>query len=311
MTSGGLSSGCRQNLPVGLLEKGKCSVSLTEIFIKILAIWNQCGGPTILSQRCLFCHWHLYHLKPHCGEYLYINLHSMVWIISRRHPQLGFIELKASLKGHLRPLIHKLEKARPEVVGSPGEETQAGRWNAQGWRTETACRKERVRHGGYSVGASHLSQQLRSWDSGHCQVAGLVFSKDATSQAWCTFLLAPVGPLGEAQPSPRGRNGQQFLHGPELAWDFQLVGLFLFSPTVKKNAKCSWLGVSASFSFPCLEGKRRQPPCWGPARCQAAPSIRAFCHVPISGARGLCGIAKEAPFRARWLIPPEDQKVRP
>lgn len=85
-------------------------------------------------------------------------------------------------------------------------------------RTETACRKERVRHGGYSVGASHLSQQLRSWDSGHCQVAGLGFFQrcNVTGLVYFSAQLQ-WGLSGEAHPSPRGRNGQQFLHGLELA----------------------------------------------------------------------------------------------
>ena len=72
--------------------------------------------------------------------------------------------------------------------------------------------QERVKHGRYSVGAAHLSQQLRSWDSGHCQVTELNITGLVCFSAWLQW-----GPSGGTQPSPRGRDGQQFLHGPQLA----------------------------------------------------------------------------------------------
>lgn len=68
-------------------------------------------------------------------------------------------------------------------------------------RTETACRKERVRHGGYSVGLP-TGQQLRSWDSRSLPSRrAWVFSKMQHHRLGVLFCSAPVGPLWR-RPSP-------------------------------------------------------------------------------------------------------------
>lgn len=145
--------------------------------------------------------------------------------------------------------------------------------------------QERVRHGGYSVGASHLGQQLWPWDSGHCQVTGLGFFKRCNITGLvCFSARLQWGPSGGAQPSPRGRDGQQFLHSPELAWDFQLLGLFSFSPTEKKKFKMQLAGESqASFSFPCLEGKRKAASLLRPSQVPGCPLH--LCLLPCAHLR--------------------------
>ena len=64
------------------LKKVNVWAPLTEIFIKSLPSETSAKAHHIIPTLVLLLVGNFHHVKPHCGDYLCINLHSRVWIIS-------------------------------------------------------------------------------------------------------------------------------------------------------------------------------------------------------------------------------------
>lgn len=127
-----------------------------------------------------------------------------------------------------------------------------------------------------------------------------VFSKDATSQAWCTFLLGSSGAsLERPSPAQEAEMGSSSSTAQSLLEIFNLLAFFL-SLLLKKNAKCSWLGsLKLHFLSPAWKGRE------GSLLAEAQPGARlpppsvpsAMC--PSQGQRAPVGLPKRSLFRAR------------
>lgn len=164
---------------------------------------------------------------------------------------------------HLRPLIHKLEKAGGQKwVGSLEKRLrQVG--NGPRLSTETACRKER---------RGNLRIQCRSFPPGASSCGHGTQVSTAKSQGLGFFpkmqhhrlgvlfcFSAPVG-LWRGPAQPKRQKWAAVSPRPRACLRFSTCWPFSFSPT-EKNAKMQLAGESSFIFFPCLEGKRRQLSC--------------------------------------------------
>ena len=127
------------------------------------------------------------------------------------------------------------------------------------------------------------------------------------------FCSAPAGPLRRGQPQTKKQRWATAPLRPQSLLEIFNSLAFFFSPT-GKNLKRSWLGsLKLYFLSPAWKGRGRWPPCWGPATCQVpgCSSLSVPSAMCLSQSqRAFVGSPVGSLFRAKWLIPPEDQKVR-
>ena len=184
---------------------------------------------------------------------------------------------------HLRPSIHKLEEkagGQKWLVAWRGDSGAGWVRNSPRLRTKTACR---------SVWSTEDTVwELPTWASscGHgTQVTAK--SQSLTSQAWCAFLLGSSGaPLEGPSPAQEAEMGSSSSTAHSLLEVFKSLAFFL-SLLLKRKFKMQLARESqASFSFPCLEGKRKAASLLRPSQvpgCSLHPCLQLCAHPRTRG----------------------------